>query len=142
MTCDSSMRMMGSPSSAVFCAHHAVQIRRQAPRRRLRRIVIVIDLGHMEVVEARHRGRPQIDRLAIPVVARQLLGAVLLHHGLDGIGHDLGDAALHVLAVQDGVALLVDGLALQVHDVVVFKDVLTRGEVHALNLALRALDGL
>ena len=37
--------------------HHAVQIclKRLA---HLRRIVIVIDLGHMEVVEARHRGRP------------------------------------------------------------------------------------
>ena len=102
----------------------------------------MIDLGHMEVVEARHRGRPQIDRLAIPVVARQLLGAVLLHHGLDGIGHDLRDAALHVLAVQDGVALLIDGLALQVHDIVVFKDVLTRCEVHAFNLALSRFDGL
>ena len=50
----------------------------------------MIDLGRMEVVKASHRRRPQIDRLAIPVVARQLLGAVLLHHGLDGIGHDLG----------------------------------------------------
>ena len=40
------------------------------------------------------------------------------------------------------VALGVDDLALLVHDVVVLEDVLSCGEVHRLDLALRALDGL
>ena len=78
--------------------HHAIQIRLKRLAH-LRGVVLMIDLGHMEVVKARHRRRPHIDRLAIPIVAGQLLGAALLHHSLDGVGHDLGDAALHVLAV-------------------------------------------
>ena len=121
--------------------HHAVQILLECLAH-LRGVVLMIDFGHMEIVQTRHGSDPQIDRLAIPIVAGQLLGAVLLYHGLDGVGHDLGNAALHVLAVQDGVAFFVDGLALQVHDVVVLEDVLTRCEVHAFDLALRGLDGL
>ena len=50
----------------------------------------------------------------------------------------LGD----VLAVEDEVALGIDDLALLVHDVVVLEDVLTGGEVHVLDLALRALNRL
>ena len=52
------------------------------------------------------------------------------------------DAIVDVLAVEDAVALGVDDLALLVHDVVVLEDVLSGGEVHRLDLALRALDRL
>ena len=90
----------------------------------------------------RHVRGPQLDSLYVPVVARHLRRAVLLDDGVHRVAHDLGDTLVHVLAVEDGVALAVDGDALQVHDVVVFEDVLTGGEVHALHLALRALDGL
>jgi hypothetical protein len=60
-------------------------------------------------------------------------------HGLAG---HLLDALVDVLAVEDAVALLVDDLALLVHHVVVLEHVLASGEVHRLDLALRALDGL
>ena len=106
------------------------------------RLVVVLDRRDVEVAVAGHAGGPRVDRLHVPVVERSALGAVLLHHGGSGVGDDAGNAAVHVLAVQDGVALLVDHLALQVHDVVVFEDVLTSCEVHRLDLTLRALNGL
>ena len=106
------------------------------------RLVVVFDRRDVEVVVTGHAGGPRVDRLHVPVVERGALGAVLLHHSGGGVGDDAGDATVHVLTVQDGVALLVNHLALQVHDVVVFEDVLTRGEVHRLDLALRALDRL
>ena len=106
------------------------------------RVVVVVGLGGSEVVLAGHVRRPQVHRLDVPVVARALLGAALAHHLVHRLAYDLGDAVGEVLAVQDGVALAVDGRALQVHDVVVFQHVLAGGEVHALHLALRAFDGL
>ncbi len=80
--------------------------------------------------------------MGVPVVAGGLGVAVLGDDVLDGVGDDARQALVHVLAVQDGVALVVDGGALQVHDVVVLEHVLSCGEVHGLHLALGALDGL
>src|SRR5919204_952162 len=61
---------------------------------------------------------------------------------LDALCHDLADVAEDVLAriraLEDLAALLVHDLALLVHHVVVFDDVLAGVEVHALDLLLRA----
>jgi hypothetical protein len=48
--------------------------------------------------------------------------------------------SLHVVGLQDLVALLVDDLALVVGDVVVFEQLLADVEVARLDLALRLLD--
>ena len=68
--------------------------------------------------------------------------AVLEHGILDRAHDELGHALGVALAVEDVVTFGVDGLALLVHDVVVFEDVLAGGEVHGLDLALGALDAL
>ncbi len=102
----------------------------------------MVHLFHREVVAAGHVGGPQVDGLHVPVVRSRAVGTALRHDGVHRIADDAGNAVGHGLAVQNGVALLVDGLALQVHHVVVFQHVLTGGEVHGLHLALSALDGL
>ena len=70
------------------------------------------------------------------------LRAELGDPALNGVKRDLVDVGVQVLAVENLVALLVDDLALSVHDVVVVEDVLTHGKVDFLNLALGALNGL
>ena len=42
---------------------------------------------------------------------------------------------------QPGIALFVDGFALQIHNIVVFKNIFTGTKVDCFNLALRAFDG-
>ena len=75
--------------------------------------------------------------LVLGVAAREAVG----HRGAHELLQHAADLALQVLAVQHLPSLAVDDLALLVHDVVVFQDVLTGLEVAAFNGFLGLLDG-
>ena len=101
---------------------------------------LVGNLGH--AVVAGELLEPGTQTVEVPVLHGRALGAELAHLALDGGARDLAHVLGQVLAVEDLVALLVDDLALLVHDVVVVEDALTHGVVDLLDLALGALDGL
>ena len=99
-------------------------------------------LGELEhLVLTREVGEPGAEALEVPLLHRGALGAEAADLALDRGARDLADVLGQVLAVENLVALLVDDLALLVHDVVVVEDALAHGVVDLLDLALRALDG-
>ena len=99
-------------------------------------ILIAFDFACVVALFSRHRLDPRVDRPEIPIVRRNLGRAVLLKQAIDHALHELGHAFADVLAVQDGIALAVDGLALQVHDIIVLEHVFARSKVHRLHLLL------
>src|SRR5436305_982371 len=85
------------------------------------------------------RGHRLHVRLEVPLLGLLLLGELVDRRDdrlVDPFTHLLG----HVLALEHLTPLLVDHLALAVHDVVVLEDVLARDEVLLLDLLLRVLD--
>src|SRR4051812_24526724 len=91
------------------------------------------DLG---VVERRHLLHEPLEIPLLGVLLGRELVDGALHHLVDPLPHLLG----HVLAFEHLATLLVDHLALCVHDVVVLEDVLARDEVLLLDLLLGAFD--
>src|SRR5918992_5327801 len=79
------------------------------------------------------------QRIEVPVLLVLALH-VLAGEPLDRVGDLRARHVRHVLALQDAVAVLVDDLALLVHDVVVLEDALALEEVLVLDLLLGALD--
>ena len=106
----------------------------------LRDAVVVSD----SIVEVGVGGQPaQIvaaERTEVPLVLH-IACEELLAAGLDVLLQHIVHLGADVLAVQDLAALTIDDLALLVHDVVVFQDVLADLEVPALELLLGRLDG-
>ena len=100
----------------------------------------MIEILYLEITAARHLLEPLIERLNVPIVAGHLRRDPFENVRLYRIFDDLRDAFGEVLALKDRIALVVDSFALQVHDVVVFEDVLTCREVHRFDLALSGLD--
>ncbi len=97
-------------------------------------VLLPVELDRVQRLE----GRPEL--LEVPVLGVAVRGGavdVLLDHA----GDHVLDLLAQVLAVQDAVALGVDHLALEVHDLVVLEDVLADLEVLLLDLGLRAADG-
>ena len=72
--------------------------------------------------------------LFMPEPVRHGAAHELLYH--------LADGGMEVLAVEHLAALIVDDVALDVHDVVVFEDVLAGLEIPALDGLLCLLDGV
>ena len=96
----------------------------------------MIEILYLKIAAARHLLEPLIERLDIPVVTGHLRRDPFEHVRLYRIFDDLRNAFGEVLALKDRIAFVVDSFALQVHDIVVFEDVLTCREVHRFNLAL------
>ena len=77
----------------------------------------------------------QIPLLRGLLVANQAVNKVV-HQRVGHLHHNVA----HVVIVQHAAALAVDDLALLIHDLVIFEDVLTDAEVVALDLLLRLLN--
>ena len=73
---------------------------------------------------------------------QRILRDRLRDHLLDRLGPHIGDRRGHVARVHDLAALLVDDLALVVHHVVVFEQLLADVEVARLDLLLRLVERL
>ena len=85
-------------------------------------------------IMAAQRGKiPVIGAVAVEEVLAGIVNG-LAHHFMQLVGD--------VLAVQHGLALLVDDLALLVHHIVILQDLFADGEVGRLQLFLGALDGV
>lgn len=106
-----------------------------------RGVFLMVKLVKIEF-DTRELLEPVVEALHVPVLVDIVAGAVLVHGIFDRAHDELGHALGIALAVENVIALGVDGLALLVHDVVIFEDVLTGGEMHGLDLALSAFDAL
>ena len=106
------------------------------------RIVVMVNRRNAEIGTSRHLGGPALDRFRVPIVARGFRRTILVDDCIRSVRDNIADTAGKVLAVQNGVAFVVDGVTLQVHDVIVFEDVFTGCEMHGFDLALSALDRL
>ena len=94
-----------------------------------------------ELLRKRHDGIGLSQQcLEVPVLGI-LAGEVGVRNGHEFLTHHVEDVRLEIGAFEDLVAVLVDDVALRVHDVVVLDDVLADVEVVALDLRLRGLDG-
>ena len=71
-----------------------------------------------------------------------MVGAVEINSRVDAAVNHSHNNGLQFLAVKHLIALLVDKLSLAVHNIVVLENALSDGEVSALYLLLRALDGV
>src|SRR3954451_14987538 len=91
-----------------------------------------------------HARRPDVldgDEQAVEIpVLDEVAGRVLLDHAGDDLGDLLAGRLAHVAPHENLVAVLVDDLALLVHDVVVLEDALADEEVLLLDLLLGLLD--
>src|SRR4051794_21809077 len=107
--------------------------------RELRAIdAVAVDVlgGEVDVVDLVQLGPQLVEVPVVDEVARR----VLLHQAADDLLDLLARDAAHVTALEHLVAVLVDDLALLVHDVVVLEDALADEVVLLLDLALRVLD--
>ena len=102
----------------------------------------MVNRRNAEIGTSRHLGGPALDRFRVPIVARGFRRTILVDDCIRSVRDNIADTAGKVLAVQNGVAFVVDGVTLQVHDVIVFEDVFTGCEMHGFDLALSALDRL
>src|SRR5215216_976564 len=102
----------------------------------LRHAEVELDGLDAGVVEVGHLLEEAVD---VPFLL--VLGGRVLHDdALDQLVDPVADVLREVLALENASALLVDHLALDVHDVVVLEDVLARDEVLLLDLLLGILD--
>ncbi len=93
-------------------------------------------------VTTSHSCDPSLNSRQVPLICRRIVGAGLLKHLVDAVLEVGRDVLPDYLAVEDGVALVVDCLALEVHHIVVLKHILARREVHRLNLLLGGANDL
>jgi len=101
-----------------------------------------LDSGKAELFERRRQlglDDPPGSRADVADGVEQV-SAAFDHDAVDDVVDPFLDLLGEVLAFEDAAALLVDDHALDVHDVVVLEDVLSRDEVLLLDLLLRALD--
>ena len=95
--------------------------------------------GQVEVEQAQHLILQARD---IPLLGIGVLGDMAAHHLFDRLLAHVGDDVADILLAHEVAALLENDLALVVHHVVVFEDVLAGVEIAGLDLALRLFDRL
>ena len=105
-------------------------------------VVVMIDRIYSEILNARHLDNPFVKRVQIPIIARLLGGTPLQNMRFYDVFNDLRHAIGKVFAVKDGITLCIDCFTLQVHYVVVFKNMLTCSKVGCFNLTLRGFNCL
>ncbi len=105
--------------------------------------VLRIELGRAHL-DAEVTPQPAGELLRVALVDRHVVAERLVHMGVDDVLDELAEHLLLavVIVVQQRVAQAVHLLALQVHDLVVLEQVLADLVVAALDLLLRARDGL
>ncbi len=93
-------------------------------------------------LEAEDVGEPLLEHSHVPLLGIGIGRAGLADDSVDRLGAHVGDDVADRLGIHDIGALLVNDLALVVHDVVIFDDLLADVVVARLDLLLRGLDRL
>ena len=93
-------------------------------------------------LQAEHRVDALLQALDVPLLGIGARRAMDGDQGRDGLGAHIGDDVADMLGIHDLGALLVDDLALVVHHVVEFDDLLADVVVARLDLLLGGLDRL
>ena len=80
--------------------------------------------------------------LQIPILGINLGRCIHSHGAVHNLLHHFLDIAAQILLTQNLLALRINNLALLVHNIVIFQNVLTNAKVACFNLLLRVFNGL
>ena len=87
------------------------------------------------------RQQKGVELIEIPLFRLQIIIDRGVNRTLNNIRNHLIDSIPHTLPVKNTAALLIDNLALFIHDLIVFQQILTNAKVVALNLLLGIFNG-